>query len=61
MPACTRCNRLRWQRRGKKLRHLLVLGQVANNQIKDSTKLGHKLTKLLGSKANSNLRRRAEA
>lgn len=61
LPACTRCNRLRWQRRGKKLRYLLVLGQVANNQIKDSTTTGHKLTALLEGQSAANLRRRAQA
>ena len=60
LPACTRCNRLRWQRRGRKLRYLLVLGQVADNQIKDRTDMGKKLIALLAGRSATTLRRRAQ-
>ena len=40
LPACWKCNRLRWHRKGRDLRRLIVLGLVANDEIKTGTELG---------------------
>lgn len=40
LPACWKCNRLRWHRTGKDLRRLILLGLVANDEIKADTELG---------------------
>ena len=37
LPACVRCNRLRWHRPGQDLRELLLLGLVAKDEIKKSS------------------------
>jgi len=40
LPACWKCNRLRWHRKGRDLRRLIELGLIANNEMKKSTELG---------------------
>jgi 5-methylcytosine-specific restriction endonuclease McrA len=40
LPACWKCNRLRWHRKGRELRRLILLGLVVNDEIKKKTKLG---------------------
>ena len=40
LPACTRCNRLRWHRKGSAIRELLILGLIAKEEIKNRTKIG---------------------
>ncbi len=37
LPACTRCNRLRWHRTGAQLRQVLVLGLIARREIEKLT------------------------
>lgn len=58
LAACTRCNRLRWQRKGRSLRNLLVLGLVAKSQVKQRTKLGRKLEERRKAWLDDNRRRR---
>lgn len=40
LPACTRCNRLRWHRTGSAVRELLLLGLIAKEEIKKKTIIG---------------------
>ena len=40
LPACKQCNHLRWHRSGSDLRRLILLGLVANDEIKADTELG---------------------
>src|SRR5437868_7600638 len=46
LPACTRCNRLRWHRTGEDIRELLLLGTIAVRGIKQHSALGKQLQKL---------------
>jgi hypothetical protein len=46
LPACVRCNRLRWHRKGKDLRELLLLGLIANSEIKKGSETGKKIVGL---------------
>lgn len=48
LPACTRCNRLRWHRTGAAMRKLLLLGVIATEQInkRRPTGLGRDLSAL---------------
>ena len=46
LPACTMCNRLRWSRRGTKLRKLIFLGLIAQGEIKKGTKFGVRILEL---------------
>jgi 5-methylcytosine-specific restriction endonuclease McrA len=41
LPACGKCNHLRWHRTGKDLRRLILLGLTANDEIKAGTALGN--------------------
>lgn len=45
LPACTRCNRLRWQRTGPSLRQVLFLGLVARDEAyhRPQSKIGPQL------------------
>lgn len=59
LPACYRCNRLRWHRTGGEIRELLFLGLVAKDQIKKGTEIGKSIILLSAKRADSNnLRRR---
>ncbi len=40
LPACTRCNRLRWHRTGKDMRRILMYGLVAQEEINKRTSVG---------------------
>jgi 5-methylcytosine-specific restriction endonuclease McrA len=40
LPACWKCNRLRWHRTGRDLRRLILLGLVANDEIRADTEHG---------------------
>ena len=46
LPACTRCNRLRWHRTGPAVRELLLLGLVAADEVKRQTRIGKALLEL---------------
>ena len=58
LPACTRCNRLRWHRKGESIRELLFLGLIARDEIKKRTVLGQSLTALRGRRLARNQQRR---
>ena len=58
LPACTRCNRLRWHRRGAALRHLLELGMIARREVDRMTELGKKLVILRSKQDRQNAKRR---
>ena len=58
LPACTRCNRLRWHRRGAVLRHLLELGMIARREVDRMTELGKKLVILRSKQDRQNAKRR---
>ncbi len=58
LPACTQCNELRWHRKGNNLRQLLVLGLIAQNEIKKNSAIGKELAGLRIERARKNTRRR---
>ena len=60
LPACTRCNRLRWHRKGLAVRELLLLGLIAKDEIKRRSKLGKELMLLRSERLKKNRRRRAK-
>ncbi len=60
LPACTRCNRLRWHRTGHALRNLLLLGVIAVKEIKHGSRAGKELKRLKRARRDENVRRRAE-
>ncbi len=59
LPACVRCNRLRWHRKGKDLRELLLLGVIAKDEIKKDSALGQKLNELVAQRISTNKLRRS--
>jgi hypothetical protein len=63
LPACTRCNRLRWHRAGAAVRELLELGLIAREEIQRRTVVGLTLADLHSdrSKLNQNRRRQRGA
>lgn len=58
LPACTRCNRLRWHRTGDGLREVLLLGVIAAKEIKLGTKTGKQLRQLHTRRLAENVLRR---
>jgi 5-methylcytosine-specific restriction endonuclease McrA len=58
LPACVRCNRLRWHRQGRVLRELLLLGLVAKDEIKKSSPLGKAILELKERRLQNNRNRR---
>ena len=61
LPACTRCNRLRWHRDGERIRELLLLGLIARDQIKKKSKLGKELVDLRAKRLEENKKRRSQS
>jgi 5-methylcytosine-specific restriction endonuclease McrA len=59
LPACTRCNRLRWHRTGDGIRELLFLGVLAVGEIKRGSETGRKLNQLRKKRLAENLLRRS--
>lgn len=59
LPACTRCNRLRWHRTGDAIRDLLFLGVLAVGEIKRGTETGRQLQQLRKRRLAENLLRRS--
>lgn len=59
LPACVRCNRLRWHRKGEDLRELLLLGLIATGEIKRGTETGKRILELKGKRIKTNKGRRA--
>jgi 5-methylcytosine-specific restriction endonuclease McrA len=58
LPACYRCNRLRWHRKGEEIRELLFLGLIAKNEIQKSSRIGREIRKLKVQRESQNIRRR---
>jgi 5-methylcytosine-specific restriction endonuclease McrA len=58
LAACTKCNRLRWHRRGDEIRELLRLGLIARDEIKKSTATGKRLFELHEKRLAQNKSRR---
>lgn len=58
LPACTRCNRLRWHRTGEVMRDLLLLGVLAQREIRYKTSLGKHLELLRTARLEENEQRR---
>jgi hypothetical protein len=58
LPACTRCNRLRWHRTGAELRELLLLGVLAVQEIRRGTPTGRRLLALKAQRLAENVERR---
>jgi hypothetical protein len=62
LPACTRCNRLRWHRTGEAVRDLLLLGLIGRDEIRKGSEVGKDLEELRRKRllTNRGRRRRAE-
>lgn len=58
LPACTRCNRLRWHRTGEKIRELLIFGLIVQDEITQGTNLGKSILGLMGKRSLKNQKRR---
>jgi hypothetical protein len=58
LPACTRCNGLRWHRTGDDLRDLLLYGLIAVRAIKARSPIGKELERLKEARLAANARRR---
>lgn len=58
LPACTRCNRLRWHRTGKAMQRLLLLGVIAWTEITRKSELGKILSRLELARIKRNRSRR---
>lgn len=58
LPACYRCNRLRWHRQGDEIRELLSLGLIAKGEIRKGSEFGKKLILLRKGRELQNIRRR---
>lgn len=58
LPACYRCNRLRWHRKGDDIRELLFLGLITQEQIRKKNKIGAELLKLKEKRLHNNKKRR---
>jgi 5-methylcytosine-specific restriction endonuclease McrA len=59
LPACTRCNRLRWHRTGDAVRELLLLGVIAKKEMTKCTVIGNQLSELKEAKTKENEARRS--
>jgi hypothetical protein len=46
LPACGKCNHLRWHRSGKDLRDVIFLGLIANDEVTRKSELGKRLKEL---------------
>lgn len=60
LPACIRCNRLRWHRKGKQLRELLLLGLIVKKEIKSKTTFSKLILKLKRKRLSKNSQRRRQ-
>ena len=60
LPACMRCNRLRWHRTGDSIRDILLLGIIARKEIKHRSPMGRELVRLRAERlAENKMRRRS--
>lgn len=58
LPACTRCNRLRWHRTGEQVRELIFLGLIAKDEMRKNSKIGKDLIHLHSKRLLQNEKRR---
>jgi len=58
LPACVRCNRLRWHRKGHDIRDLLLLGLIANVEINKKSQIGQQILELKSKRIEENKKRR---
>ena len=58
LPACTRCNRLRWHRTGEAVRELLLSGLIARDEIAKKSATGEELRGLRERRLTQNTVRR---
>ena len=58
LPACIRCNRLRWHRTGDEMRDLLLCGLIARDEIKKGTEVGRVIADLKNNRLETNRKRR---
>jgi len=58
LPACVRCNRLRWHYKGDQLRELIFLGIIAKKEIGKKTKIGKEILEIKKIRENTNAKRR---
>ena len=61
LPACVRCNRLRWHRKGRALREILILGLIAQDEIKKDTDTGKTIKRLKKKRQLATEKRRSRA
>ena len=57
LPACVKCNRLRWHRKGDNIRNLMQLGLIANDEIKKGSEIGKTVKKLFDKRLENNKKR----
>ena len=57
LPACYKCNRLRWHRSGKEIRDLLLFGLVIKDEIKKRSDIGKTIKFLKDKKEAKNSKR----
>ena len=60
LPACVRCNRLRWHRTGTAMRELLLLGITGKAEIKKNNQVGKQLKLLAAKRLAGNRKRRRQ-
>ena len=58
LPACVRCNRLRWHYKGNDLRDLIFLGIIVKDEIKKNSKIGEEIFILKEKREKLNEKRR---
>jgi hypothetical protein len=58
LPACTGCNRLRWSLTGDDLREILLMGVVAQLEVRRGSQLGRQLVDRRDKRLEENARRR---
>lgn len=58
LPACVRCNRLRWHRTGEEVRDLLLYGLIVKDEIKRRSRFGQIVEDLKRKRLEANRKRR---
>ena len=58
LAACTRCNRLRWNRRGREVRQLMLIGLIGFEEISKRSPEGVRIQKRLKQRLEANRARR---
>jgi hypothetical protein len=58
LPACGKCNHLRWHRSGDDLRELILLGLVVKDEVRRGTELGQRVLELKAKRLERNSKRR---